>query len=151
MSEHIRAGEAVTLLVDGEEIEVELEEGISQEEGQEFINSMLGIEKPEYPTEVDHPDLEFADISDDEEPELVGFRTLCRLEGCHETEVFDSLEAIKESDWTELEFGIGILTDNTDLHHGFCPGHSLTEDEGYEPEEDPGSTEYPVPWEQADE
>lgn len=142
MSEHALAGMSLTLVVDGEENEVELEDGISHEEGEEFLCSMLGLDAPDHPTEVDHPDLEFADIPLDETPVLEGFRTLCRLDGCHETEVFDSLDAIKESEWTELEFGVGILTENTDLHHGFCPGHSLTEEEGYEPEKDPGSGEY---------
>ena len=145
MNEHPLAGTTVTLLIDGEEVECPLEEGISQADGEAFINSMLGIEVPEPQTEVDHPDLEFAEEPMSELSELEGFRTLCRLDGCYETEVFDSLDAIKDSEWTELRFGVGVLTEKTDLHYGFCPGHSLSEEEGYDPETDPGSHEYPVP------
>ena len=135
-------GQVVNLHIDGETVSYQLEEGITDEERDEFINSMLGIETPEFPTEVDHPDLEFAENPEEVEDELEGFRTLCRLDGCHETEVFDSMLDIKESDWTEVEYGVGILSDKTDLAHAYCPGHSLTEEEGYAPETDPGSTEH---------
>jgi hypothetical protein len=129
MSKHPLAGGTVTLLIDGEEEEYQLEEGISEQEGEAFINSMLGVDASEPPTEVDHPELEFTD-SPIREEELVGFRTLCRLDCCDKTEVFDSMQAIKDSGWTELEWGIGVLTDMTDLHHGYCPGHSLGETAG---------------------
>jgi len=40
MNEHPFAGDTVTLVIDDEEVEYQLEEGISWEEGQAFINSM---------------------------------------------------------------------------------------------------------------
>lgn len=136
--------QTIAIDVDGEEEEYHFAEGTPVEEITAFAESRMGIE-PDAPTEVDHPDFAFADVPSDESPQLEGFRTVCRMDGCHETEVFDSINAIKDSDWTELEFGVGVLTDMTDLHYGFCPGHSLSDEEGYEPEEDPGSHEYPAP------
>jgi len=142
MSEHILAGQMVTLLIDGQEVEYQLEEGISQEEGDEFIHTMLGVESSDPPSEVDHPDFEFADIPVDDSPEAEGLRTVCRCDGCERTEVFDGLDSIKDSEWTELGMPKGLLTDMTDLHYAFCPGHSLSEEEGYEPENDMGSHEF---------
>lgn len=142
MSEHRYAGHTMYFTTHGVMFQVEIEDGLSHEEGEEFMDLMYGLGLADYSIEVDHPDLEFADVLADGTPRLEGFRTLCRLGCCHETKVFDSLNAIKESEWTELEFGIGILADKTVLNYGYCPGHSLTEEEGYEPEKDPGSTEY---------
>lgn len=142
MNEHPLAGKAVTLLIDGEEKEYRLGEGVSQEEGKAFINSMLGIDAPEPPTEADHPELEFADIPHSEFPEPEGLRTVCRTDGCECTEVFDTLDGIKHSEWTELSLGKGLLTDGTDLHYAYCPDHSLGKDASYEPENDIGSDEF---------
>lgn len=142
MSEHPLAGETVTLLIDNEEEEYQLEEGISQEEGNEFINSRLGVDATESPTEVKHPNLEFAEISLSEHPETKGLRTVCRIDGCECTEVFDTLDGIKDGKWTELSLPNGLLTDRTDLHYAYCPHHSLCEDAGYEPKNDIGSHQF---------
>jgi hypothetical protein len=142
MSEHPLAGETVTLLIDGEEKEYQLEEGISQEKAKESINEMLGVDAPEPPTDVKHPDLEFAEVPLSEHPETEGLRTVCRIDGCEHTEVFDTLDGIKDSEWTELGLPKGLLTDGTDLHYAYCPHHSLSEDEGYTPEDDMASHQF---------
>lgn len=142
MSEHPLAGDVITLLIDGEKKQYQLEKGISQEEGQAFIDSMLGVDTPEPPTEVDHPDFEFADIPVSEYPEPEGLRTICCVDGCDRTAVFDGLGEIKDSEWTELGMPKGLLMDVTDLHYAYCPTHSLSEAEGYKPERDMGSHEF---------
>jgi hypothetical protein len=142
MGEHPLAGETVTLLIDGKEEEHRLEEGISQEEGEAFINSMLGVDVPESPTEVDHPELELADIPVSEYPEPEGLRTVCRVNGCDRTKVFIGLGEIKDSEWTELGMPKGLLTDKTDLHYAYCPSHSLSEEDNYQPEKDMASHEF---------
>lgn len=141
-NQHPLAGETVTLLIDGKEEEHRLEEGISQDEGEAFINSMLGVDVPESPTEVDHPDLEFADIPVSEYPEPEGLRTVCRVNGCEQTRVFIGLGEIKDSEWTELGMPKGLLTDKTDLHYAYCPSHSLSEEDEYQPENDMASHEF---------
>lgn len=142
MSEHPLAGNSVTLLIDGEEKEYQLEEGISEEKGKAFINSMLGVDATEPPSKVDHPELEFADIPYLEFIEPEGLRAVCRIDECECTEVFGTLDGIKDSDWTELSLGKGLLTDRTDLHYAYCPTHSLCEDAGYEPKNDIGSHQF---------
>jgi hypothetical protein len=124
MTEHPLAGETVTLLVDGEEEEYPMEEGISQEEGEEFINTMLGVEPADAPTEVDHPELEFAKDNSEPHTEPTKFRTLCRMEGCHETQVFDELDEVTWSRWTDVDVPVGLLTDSTELMPAYCPHHS---------------------------
>lgn len=142
MSEHPLAGETVTLLINGEEEQCQLEEGISQKKGEEFISSMLGVDTAESPTDVKHPELEFAEISSSEHPETKGLKTVCRVNSCEHTEVFDTLNDIKDSEWTELSLPKGLLTDGTDLHYAYCPQHSLSEDEGYNPDGDLGSHQF---------
>ena len=142
MSEHPFAGKTVTLSIDGEEVECQLEDGISQEKGEEVINSMLGVDASDSQTDVNHPDLEFANIPPSEYPEPKGLRTVCRIDGCEHTQVFETLDAIKGSEWTELGMPKGLLSDMTDLHYAYCPHHNLDEDEGYEPERDMASNQF---------
>lgn len=142
MSEHPLAGETVTLLIDGQEEEYQLGENISHKEGEKFINLMLGVDAADPPTEVDHPDFEFAEILPHEQPEPEGLRTVCRIDGCEHTEMFDTLDGIKSGKWTELSLPKGLLTDRTDLHYAYCPHHSVCEGEGYNPERDMASHQF---------
>lgn len=134
-------GEMVHLEIDGEIQSFELEEGVSEQEREEFINSMIGIE-PGEPPEIDHPDLELADLPASELPEPGNPRLLCRVDSCKETEVFPSFDEVRESGWTEVVMPVGFLTDLTELHYAFCPNHSLTEREGYDPGKDFASPEW---------
>ena len=127
MSEHPFAGETVTLLIDGEEEEYQLEDGISQSEGEAFINSMLGVDAAEPLSEINHPEFEFVDCGVEEYPQPTGFRTICRIDDCTETEVFDKLEEAASSEWSEVELPRGILTDSTEFTPAFCPCHSMSE------------------------
>ena len=148
MSEHPLAGQTVTLVIDGGEEEYRLEEGISQEDGEAFINSMLGTDASESQPEVDHPEFELADSSHAESTEAEGLRIVCRIDQCEHTDVFETMNKIKDGEWTELSLGKGLLTDRTDLHYGYCPHHSFGGDNGYEPQGDMASHEFNggVPW-----
>jgi len=129
MNEHVLAGKSVTLLIDGKEEEYQMEEGISHEAGEKFINSMLGVDASELPEEVQHPDFEFADIPSTECPNSKGFRLVCNIDGCEETQVFDGCDEVKNSEWTEVTLPIDYLTDMTELCYGYCSNHSLQQEE----------------------
>lgn len=131
----------ITLEVEGEMEEYRFAEGTPDEEVIDFVNSRMGIE-PEYPTEVRHPDLEFAKVNLHDSPEPDGLRVVCSIKGCEHTEVFGGLGGFKDSEWTELGMPKGGLTEGTELHYAFCPSHSTSESEGYDPEKDMGSHKF---------
>jgi len=62
-------------------------------------------------------------------PEDDGFHLICPVEDCEHEGEFVHFGAVNESDWTQVSQKDQILADGTTLKEGYCPAHSLDEEE----------------------
>jgi len=62
-------------------------------------------------------------------PEANGVQLVCRVDGCDHEERLANFGKVEKCDWTEIGHDEAILTDGATLHQGYCPEHSLDEDE----------------------
>jgi hypothetical protein len=69
----------------------------------------------------------------EEYPEEKGLELVCRIEGCEHQERLDHLGCLEDCDWTQVGYDEAILTNGDTLHLGYCPAHSLEEDQAEDP------------------
>lgn len=123
VEEHPLAGQPITLEIDGEQQEICLEEGVTQERGEEIIKLMLRLDVPDSPPTVEHPHFELVGDDQAERMQPTAFRPICRVDGCTRTAVYRDMDELYHSDWTAFEIPVGLLGDSTEYVPASCPEH----------------------------
>lgn len=49
---------------------------------------------------------------------------VCRIDGCDERDRFEQIQAVNESDWTEIS-RMSVITPAGSEMRGYCPAHSV--------------------------